>query len=165
MLKYLAVLLIPFCLASCAGSNKEKSDKDPVVPNGIQDQEKTATSFFPAGVDSFEVVYYKKPFTDSARYYRFFRVAMSSDSTVIKEINEVFAGTYEKLPEVKKCLSEGKLIIPLGGDAYKTIYFSRLETGCPYLYYIKDGAFYYFELSPVLNNKLNDLEKIAVEPN
>jgi hypothetical protein len=165
MLKYFAIVLILFFLASCAGSNKEKSEKDSVDVNGMQAREKTATSFFPSGVDRFEVVYYKKPFTDSTRYYRFFRVAITSDSSVISEMNRVFIGSYEKLDEVKKCLSEGKLIIPLGGDAYRTIYFSRLETGCPYLYYIKDGAFYYFELSPVLNDKLNDLEKIAVEPN
>jgi hypothetical protein len=165
MLKYLALILIPFCLASCAGSNNGKAEKDSVDPNGIQAREKTATSFFPPVVDSLEVVYYKKPFTDSARYYRFFRVAIMSDSTVIREVDRVLTGSVEKLPEVKKCLSEGKLIIPLGGDAYKTIYFSRVETGCPYLYYIKDGAFYYFELSPMLNDKLNVLEKLAVEPN
>lgn len=130
-----------------------------------QASRKNDALFLPSVIDSFEVVYYKKPFTDSSRYYRFFEVAITNDSSFIKEMNQVLAGTFDKLPEVKKCLSEGKLIIPMGGEAYQTIYFSRLETGCPYLYYIKDGAFYYYEITKLLNEKLNLLEKLAVEPN
>jgi hypothetical protein len=162
MLRYLTAILTLIFLASCAGSDNERSEKGSVDSISVQTGDKPV---IPPAVDSFEVVYYRKPFTDSSRYYRFFTVAITNDSSVIKEVKQVLAGAYEKLPEVKKCLSEGKLIIPLGGEAYQTMYFSRLGTGCPYLYYIKDGAFYYYEMTPELHKQLNLLENQAVEPN
>lgn len=164
MLKYLAVILILVLLSSCGRSDKGNSETLPADSIPVQTEEKPDAAIIPPGVDSFEIIYYKKPFEDSTRYSRFFKVLNTNDSTVIREIRQGLAGSFEKLPEVKKCLSEGKLIIPLGGDAYRTLFFSRLETDCPYLYYIKDGAFFYFKITPVMNERLNVLEKLAVEP-
>lgn len=164
MLKYLTVILILVLLSSCGRSDKDNSKTLPVDSIPGQTAEKPDVAIIPTGVDSFEIVYYKKPFEDSTRYSRFFKVVNTNDSTVIRAIRQVLTGSFVKLPNVKKCLSEGKFIIPLGGEAYRTVFFSRLETGCPYIYYIKDGAFYYYEITPVINERLNVLEKLAVEP-
>lgn len=61
------------------------------------------------------------------------------------------------------CLSEGKIIIPLKGDAFRVIYFSRLTTKCPYVYQIKDGLFLYYDMDPELDRKLAELESNSKE--
>lgn len=58
-------------------------------------------------------------------------------------------------------MSEGKINIPLKGDAYQVIYFSREEKPCNYLYVIRDGQFYYYLLDETVLQKLNELEKGA----
>jgi hypothetical protein len=148
-------------MASCGGETRKDGRMNaPVtaIPG------KMNPTVLPARVDSFDILYYKKPFTDSLRYARFFKVVHSRDTTLLIEMNKVFGGSYTRLSEIKKCLSEGKIIFPLEGDAYRTIYFSRTESGCSYLYYIKDGAFYYYDISPAIIGRLNELEKKAVEP-
>jgi len=55
-------------------------------------------------------------------------------------------------------------MIHLGGDAYKTFYFSRGADSCRYVYLIQNGEFHYFELDRVIEKKLDSLEKMAKEP-
>ncbi|HLO82050.1 MAG TPA: hypothetical protein VK166_13875 [Chitinophagaceae bacterium] len=164
MLKFLTVLIITITISSCIGNARKEGKMK--APDSLVSliTEKSIPSVLPARPDSFDIVYYKKPFTDSTRYSRFYKVAHSGDSVIVNELNSIFLGGYTKLIELKKCLSEGKIIFPLGGDAYRTIYFSRLGTGCPYLYYIKDGAFYYYEITPALDARLSELESKAVAP-
>jgi hypothetical protein len=120
-------------------------------------------SVIPNKVDSFDILFYIKPFSDSTRYTRYFKISHASDSVTVNEMNKIFRSSFIKLTEVKKCQSEGKIIVPVGGEVFRVIYFSRTGADCAYLYYIKDGEFYYYEMSPLLNEKLNAFEKVAVE--
>jgi hypothetical protein len=71
-------------------------------------------------------------------------------------------GQSALLEKPRPCLSEGKIIIPKGGDAFKVIYFSRSkEASCNYIYDIRDGVFYYHPLSGELESSLNNFENGA----
>jgi hypothetical protein len=164
MNRSILVLIISSLILSCGGSggkNSEMRSTDPVV---TETGETEITTFLPQQVSDFDVIYYKKPFTDSVRYTRYFLTTHTTDSALVSELNRIFLGTFEKLPEVKKCQSEGKIIIPFGGDAFRVIYFSRTGGDCSYIYYIRDGEFYYFSMSTLLSEKLDAIEKMAVEP-
>jgi hypothetical protein len=149
---------------SCEGSGNKNAEMIGIDSVEAKTERTWTASVLPGKVDSFDILYYKKPFSDSTRYTRYFRVIHTSDSTLVSELNKIFNGNFVKLMEVKKCLSEGKIILPIGGDAFRVVYFSRIDTDCSYLYYIKDGEFYYYEMSSLLKEKLNAFEKVAVEP-
>jgi hypothetical protein len=123
---------------------KEIAEKD-VIPDHIQ--------------GPVDVLFFKKPFTDSVRYTRYYKVAQTTDDIFFASLKRAFQQNLEKLDAPRECLSEGKIQIPLGGDAFKVVYFSRTETGCAYLYIIKDGVFLYYEMPAELNKNLVELEK------
>ena len=114
--------------------------------------------------DSMDVVYYNKPFTDPERYTRFFRVARIADSAFAVSLQGLLLSPGVKEDSLRKCMSEGKMIIPMGGDAFRTVYFSRQAKPCDYLYVIRDGSFYYYEMADSLRNLLDVFEKMAKEP-
>lgn len=120
--------------------------------------------FIPATIQGpVDILYFKKPFTDSVRYTRYYTLAQTTDTVFFTQLRSAMQQRYDKLDAPRKCLSEGKIQIPLGGDAFKVVYFSRGETGCPYIYLIQEGMFYYFELPRKLNIHLNELEKQSKE--
>jgi hypothetical protein len=151
-------------MASCAGAGKKDVEIRSTEPVAAETGVTEIAPILPQQVSSFDVIYYKKPFTDSVRYTRYFLATHTGDSALVSELNRIFQGKFVKLAEIKKCQSEGKIIIPLGGDASRVIYFSRIGGDCSYVYYIKDGEFYYFGMSTLLSEKLDTIEKMAVEP-
>lgn len=121
--------------------------------------------YFSNKVDSLDILYFNKPYTDKERYQRYYKVVHTTDTAFINTLTIALQqNIVEDLQHPKKCMSEGKIILPLGGDAYKMIYFSRKETNCPYIYIIKDGHFLYYSMDAALNKLLNTLESTAVEP-
>lgn len=164
MKRSILVLIISSVIMSCAGGSNKNAEKKPADKDGSGSGETVIAPIIPQEVSSFDVIYYKKPFTDSTRYTRYFLTTHTSDSVLVSELNRIFRGTFDKLPEVKKCQSEGKIILPFGGDAFRVVYFSRTGGDCSYIYYIKDGEFYYFGISTLLSEKLDAIEKLAVEP-
>lgn len=144
---------------SCRNHNTAPTNKQPQTPT------QKSIIQFPALADSLDILFFKKPFTDKERYQRYFKILHVKDSVLVKTLNySLQLEVVEDLLSPKKCMSEGKIILPLGGDAFKTIYFSRMETDCPYLYLIKDGHFLYYPMDTALNRMLNIGEKNAVEP-
>jgi len=111
-----------------------------------------------------DVVYFNKPFTDAERYTRFFRVARTGDNFFAASLRELLLLPGVKEDSLRKCMSEGKIMIPLGGDAFRTLYFSRAAKPCHYFYVIRDGSFYYYEMADSLRNLLDIFEKMAKEP-
>lgn len=151
---FISFLLI---LVSCRGMIK-KTTEEVVLNNETR-------SFIPSRVDSIDILYFKKPFVDEERYQRFFSVAHTSDSLLIDALRSAMEKSVQQdLQSPKECRSEGKMIIPLGADAFKVIYFSRNETNCPYLYVIENGHFLYYKMDTLLNSALNRLESVATEP-
>jgi hypothetical protein len=120
--------------------------------------------FIPANIQGeVDILYFKKPFTDSVRYTRYYRVAQTTDTVFFAALSAALQQHFEHLDAPRKCLSEGKIQVSLGGDAFKVVYFSRKETGCSYLYVIRDGMFYYFDMPEHLNRFLIELEKQSKE--
>lgn len=114
--------------------------------------------------DSLDILYFKKPFTDSSRYTRFFNAVKVSDSSFEASLARVVSGIPSLMEKPRGCLSEGKIIVPKGGDAFKVYYFSRLgNDSCRYVYEIKEGLFLYYNIIGDLTLALDRFEKDARE--
>jgi hypothetical protein len=152
LLRLAIVILLMSTLAACGNMAPGSSENDSTkvsLEEGVVDQIQGPV----------EILYFRKPFTDSVRYTRYYKVAQTTDSVFFASLKKALQQTHEKLEAPRECLSEGKIQIPLGGDAFKVVYFSRSKTGCAYLYIIMDGAFFYYEMPAELNNYLVELEK------
>jgi hypothetical protein len=151
---FLAVLV-----SSCGGSDKDKLKR--VANVSVASADSNVAVF---ATDSIDLLYFTKPFTDSSRYTRYFSVAKVSDSTLERLLSITLDGPSSIMDKPRPCLSEGKIVIPKGGDAFKVLYFSRTgENQCRYIYEIKDGQFLYYQITEALEAGLNKFEKIAVK--
>jgi hypothetical protein len=146
-------------ISSCGGSGKNEVKEVATVTIAAADPK-----LAPFATDSIDVLFFKKPFTDSSRYTRYFIMAMAKDSSFEAALSSTLKGPSSIMDKPRTCLSEGKIIIPKGGDAYKTLYFSRSgEKQCRYIYEIKEGLFLYYQIPDDVVAVLNELEKHAVK--
>jgi hypothetical protein len=66
--------------------------------------------------------------------------------------------------EKMNCRSEGKLFFFQSNQPLKTVYFNiDPSAGCAYLYFIKDGAFYYFPVNTTVIALLQATRKFTKE--
>ena len=114
-------------------------------------------------VDSLELLYYKDPDGDSLRYTRFYTYLATKDSSLINGLINNLEDSSEVRNEIKPCRSEGKIFAHNGDQPVKTFYFSTRCDTCCYVYYIKDGEFYYYPLSAELRQSLKNLKPLAEE--
>lgn len=142
-------------LAACNSEPKTSSTDSIRIPAPSSPKMQMSTT------DSVEVIFYRKPFTDKERYTRFFSSLVSKDSAFIQSLKSTLLLPGVKEDSLRNCMSEGKINIPLKGDAYQVVYFSRDAKPCNYLYVIRDGQFYYYLLDDALWQKLNEMEKMA----
>ncbi len=144
-------------LLACGSENRGGNSQDSARVSNRED-------IFRSGISGpVDVLYFKKPYTDSVRYTRFYTLAQTTDTVFFSSLSRAIQRPPEILDGPRKCLSDGKIQIPLGGDSFKVIYFSRQGTGCPYLYMIFNGSFHYFPMPEDLNRFLIELEKQAKE--
>ena len=152
---------IALMLLSCNSNvKKEKTGseltKDTTVnataPSGLDVEPKLRKA------DSLQILYYDDPDGDSLRYTRFFKYTITKDPTTINDLLGELSKPVEQRSEIKKCRSEGKIYVfgKQTEEPLKTIYFSTRCDTCCYLYYIKEGVFYYSPLSIDLKNKLKE---------
>lgn len=153
MLRFMVCLLL-LSFFACQNQPQEKTTET----------ESSATPYIPNAVDSIDLLYFKKPYTDSLRYQRFFTYLRSGDSTLIQALRENLHQPFQEFTGPVNCLSEGKIIIPHGRDAFRIVYFSRTEAPCSYLYVIDNGRFRYYSLAKDVKAKLDQWEGLAVEP-
>lgn len=159
-----------FLVASCAnGGNKQQAGKKisgdssssaASVKNGLSIEPSLQQ------VDSLQILYYDNPDGDSVRYTRFYHYTATKDSTMVNELLGNLTVPVEQRSEIKKCRSEGK-IYAFGkqtGEPLKTIYFSTRCDTCCYIYFIKEGVFYYSPLSMNLKNKLKENKALSRTP-
>lgn len=153
------VFFLLLCSVTACNTSQDPATKDTVA---IIDQPAFASR--PPRPDSIEVIYYKKPFTDKERYTRFFSNLVTRDTGLIGTLMSVLALPGVREDSIRTCMSEGKINIPLKGDAYQVVYFSRETSPCNYLYIIRNGQFFYYTLDATIMEKLNQLEKLAKNP-
>lgn len=130
---------------------------------------KTNTGLDIAGLhqaDSVQILFFTDPFgKDSLRYTRFFTHYNTSEDLTVQPLLENLDQLFLLRTEVMKCRSEGKIFFFKGTQELKTVYFNTQANGdCAYLYFIKDGGFYYFPIQPATAALLRKLKPLAVKP-
>jgi hypothetical protein len=130
---------------------------------------KTNTGLDIAGLhqaDSVQILFFTDPFgKDSLRYTRFFKHYNTSAADVVQPILKNLDQLFLLRTEVMKCRSEGKIFFFKGTQELKTVYFNTQANGdCAYMYFIKDGGFYYFQVQPETAALLRKIKPQAVQP-
>lgn len=130
---------------------------------------KTYTGLDIAGLhqaDSLQILFFTDPFgKDSLRYTRFFKHYNTSAAAVVQPILKNLDQLFILRTEVMKCRSEGKIFLFKGTQELKTVYFNTQANGdCAYMYFIKDGGFYYFPIQPETAALLQSLKTKAINP-
>jgi len=159
-MKYvLFVLMILFAVAcsNSQGSADQHRHSDSVITS------KTGWDIEPKlqKADSMQIIYYDDPEGDSLRYTRFFTYVNSTETSVI--VNNLNTNPVRKSAP-RQCRSAGKMYLYEKNNVIKTIYFSLNQNTCSYLYFIKDGVFYYFPLLESARQFLNENAAMAVKP-
>lgn len=150
--------LLAVLISSCGGSGKNEVNEAATITETVD------SSIAAFAKDSLDILFFTKPFTDSSRYTRYFSVVKVKDSSFESTLSNTLKGPSFIMEKQRPCLSEGKINIPKGGDAYKVLYFSRSgEKQCRYIYEIKDGVFLYYQIPDEMVAALNKLEKVAVK--
>lgn len=115
--------------------------------------------------DSLQMIYYDNPGGDSLRYTRFYHYTITKDTSTINQLLNNLRLPVQPQNEVRQCRSEGKIyVFGEREDPIKTIYFSTRCDTCCYLYYIKEGVFYYTPLTDNFKNKLKENKALSRRP-
>lgn len=159
---FIVYLTATVFLAACGNGSNNQQPGNKISGDSLSavTAVKTGVSIEPSlqQIDSLQILYYDNPDGDSLRYSRFYQYTITNDSTTVNALLGNLTVPVEQRSEVKKCRSEGK-IYAFGKqkeEPLKTIYFSTRCDTCCYLYYIKEGVFYYSPLSTSLKNKLKE---------
>lgn len=147
----------------------EVSDTEMESVDGSAGAIKTYTGLDIAGLhqaDSVQILFFTDPFgKDSLRYTRFYKHYNTSDDSTVQPLLKNLDQLFLLRTEVMKCRSEGKIFFFNGTQELKTVYFNTQANGdCAYLYFIKDGGFYYFQVQPATAALLRKLKPLAVKP-
>jgi hypothetical protein len=118
------------------------------------------------GTDSVQALFYNDPDGDPKRYTRFFKVASTIDTGVVSPVLRSLDQSFQEYENVKDCRSEGKIYLFKKGveDPLQTIYFSTRCDTCCYVYYIRNGRFYYMPMTTELDSTLKRIRQGAREP-
>lgn len=170
------------------GSDKVSSNGTVTDSNGISSeaakslqhnstQEKAQTAADLAGLrgaDSVQILFFTDPYgKDSLRYTRFFKHYNSSDTAIVNPLLQNLDKLFVLRNEVMNCRSEGKLFFFKGEQELKTVYFNtggNAKAGasnnenCRFLYFIKDGGFYYVPVNAEIAAMLNKLKPMSKKP-
>lgn len=162
-------------------SDTELESVDGPEPDGAAGAIKTNTGLDIAGLhqaDSVQILFFTDPFgKDSLRYTRFYKHYNTSAKEVVQPILKNLDQLFLLRTEVMKCRSEGKIFFFKGTQELKTVYFNTQGAGtnpstsqpqnnsnCAYMYFIKDGGFYYFPIQPETAALLQSLKPKAIKP-
>lgn len=126
------------------------------------------------GADSVQILYFTDPYgKDSLRYTRFFKHYNTGDTTNLNPLLKNLDKLFVLRNEVMNCRSEGKMFFFKGEQELKTVYFNTggnakasasNNENCAFLYFIKDGGFYYVPVDAEIATLINKLKPIAKNP-
>lgn len=172
----------------------QSSEGNSVNASGVSVKENTGLDIANLReADSVQVLFFTDPYgKDSLRYTRFFKHFNTSDTSVVKPLLNNLDRMFILRNEVMPCRSEGKLFFFMGDQELKTVYFNTQslvnvptkskpnsttkstsstnsisqssDSDCAYMYFIKDGAFYYFPIQAATTELLLKLKPKAVKP-
>jgi len=112
--------------------------------------------------DSLVVVFYKDPYgEDSLRYTRYYTTLATTDTNNVALLLQNLSKPFAKFEKVKSCRSEGKVWCYSKGRIFQTVSFSTRCNDCCFVYFIKDGYFFYTPLDSALAERLSVLKSLA----
>ena len=160
------IITLLFGTILCLGCNQQEPKKisTTLAPVNAADNYSPATTILMLDerlneVDSLVYVFYKDPLgKDSLRYTRYYTQHSSTDLKDIAAIKKQVSKPTKRLEKVRKCRSQGKVWCFSKGAIFQTLYFSDFGGTCSFLFFIKNGQFYYSDLDEafrdtVLKNK------------
>ena len=104
-----------------------------------------------AEADSLVMVYYDDPFmADSLQYTRYYHQISKTDSGEIRMLAAHFQQQVRVQEKPMPCRNEGKIWMFRKGKIFQTVYFAFSKPGCSFLFFIKDGRFYFTAPDPAL---------------
>ena len=161
-----AILLFVFAACNNA-SNASKKDASNQFENTVLNAAERSIMQLDErlkNADSLVLVFYKDPHgADSLRYTRYYSEFHSTDTALIGLVKNSLQDTVQRVEKVKPCRSEGKIWCFDQGNIFQTIYFSSHSDACNFVYIIKNGQFYYSDMSKMLSAKLADIKPLAKE--
>ncbi len=163
-----------------SGTNQDGANQNGTNQSGASIKENTGLDIANLReADSVQVLFFTDPYgKDSLRYTRFFKHFNTSDTSVVNPLLNNLDRMFILRNEVMPCRSEGKLFFFKGEQELKTVYFNTqslasassksngksLNSDCAYMYFIKDGGFYYFPIQSATIELLLKLKPKAVKP-
>lgn len=144
------------CIVACG--NIETKVTDLKIERGLPDKAINLESVV-RFTDSVQVLFYNDPDGDPERYTRFYTHAEVKDSGFTATVLNSLDQSFQEYSRVKECRSEGKMYLFRQGadDPLQTIYFSTRCDSCCYVYLIKNGLFYYMNMTDDLSTQLKTL--------
>lgn len=168
--RFMKTLLFILCLSAlsvaCEQSRHETAAPLPGTPAQATDAGSSILQLDQRllTADSLVFVFYKDPLgSDSLRYTRFYTQFSTNDIRQINFVLENLEGKTAGREKVKPCRSEGKIWCYTKGKVFQTIYFADYNSPCSFVYMIKDGRFYYGEISSALSKRLKSIKGEAKE--
>ncbi len=146
------VITAPSCKS--AEDDNKKAAGPVVTINTFSGQEPALMN-----VDSIVIIIYDDSIDDSLRYSRYYQFTSTSDLEVLDMLREHWKQQPTITDTLRPCRSQGKLQLFVNDNPVKTVYYADKEGGCKYLYFIRDGLFYYFETGIEFNGYLAEVRK------
>ena len=151
-------LLISLGLVNCSAPTKRQEDANPFLKatTGVE----MDSRFLKA--DSLIVVFYKDPYgDDSLRYTRYYTKLATTDTANVALLLTNLSKPFTKFEQVKQCRSEGKIWCYSQGSIFQTVSFSTRCNDCCFVYFIKDGYFFYTPLDSSFAQRLAVLKSLS----
>lgn len=151
-------LLITLGCLSCSAPTKKQEDTNPFLTatTGVELDTRLLAA------DSLVVVFYKDPYgEDSLRYTRYYTKLSTTDTNNVALLLQNLRKPFAKFEKVKSCRSEGKVWCYSKGSIFQTVAFSTRCNDCCFIYFIKDGYFFYTPLDTALSKRLAVLKSLS----
>jgi hypothetical protein len=161
MKQWIGFIVLSILLTACGNAETEK--KETSQPEIVLETGLTIEPILKRA-DSVQLLYFKNPFGDSLRYTRFYTYHVTNDTSLINDLVNQMDKNFQVQPTARTCRSNGKLFFYGAGNELKTVYFATQGKDCSYLYYIKNGMFYYFTIDEATEKRLIELKAKTVEP-
>ena len=156
--QFICLLIIVSCI-SCSAPAIKQEDPNPFLTatTGVEMDKRFLAA------DSLVFVFYKDPYgRDSLRYTRYYTQWSTTDSNDISLLIKNLTKPFTKFEKVKKCRSEGKVWCFSNGNIFQTVSFAtQCSSSCCYIYFIRDGYFFYTPLDTTLSQKLVSIKALS----
>ena len=153
MKHFLILFILTIYLFAC-NQRKPSEVSSTIVPTSVVDNYNANTTILMLderlnNVDSLVYVFYKDPLgKDSLRYTRYYTQYSTINTKDISILKAQINQPTERFEKVKKCRSQGKIWCFTKAEIFQTLYFSDFGGDCSFMFFIKNGQFYYCKLLP-----------------